>query len=134
MQLRDLADDLVERGVDEAVELDLHDGPVAAEGEADRGAHDAGLGERRVDHALRAELVEQSVGDAEDTAELADVLPHDENLGVIGHRTAQALVDGLRHRQRASSRFTPGGGIRESFEVGGELARAARPGPTCGSA
>ena len=44
---------------------------------------------------LRAELVEQSVGDAEDAAELADVLAHDEDLGVIGHRAAESFVDGL---------------------------------------
>ena len=44
--LRDLADDLVVRRVDEAVELDLDDGPVAAQRHADRRADDAGLGER----------------------------------------------------------------------------------------
>ena len=95
VQLRDLADDLVEGRVDEAVELDLHDRPVPAEGEADGGAHDARLGERRVDHPVRAELVEQPVGDAEDAAELADVLPHDHDLGVIRHGAAESFVDGL---------------------------------------
>ena len=91
MQLRDLGDDLVERRVDEAVELDLDDRAEAAVGEADGGAHDAGLGERRVDDALRAELVLQSVGDAEHAAELADVLAHEHDLVVVGEGAAEAL-------------------------------------------
>ena len=56
-ELGDLRDDLVEGGVDEAVELDLADGAVAAQGEPDRGADDARLGERRVDHPAVAEVV-----------------------------------------------------------------------------
>ena len=52
-ELRQLADDLVERGVDEPVELDLADRPVAAHGQSDRGADDAGLGQRRVDRPDR---------------------------------------------------------------------------------
>ena len=76
VQLRELAHDLVEGRVDEAVELDLADRPVAAHGKADGGADDAGLGERGVDHALLAEVLLQPVGDPEDAAELADVLTH----------------------------------------------------------
>ncbi len=40
VELRDLADDLVEAGEDEAVELDLAHRPVAADRQADRGADD----------------------------------------------------------------------------------------------
>src|SRR5699024_6909346 len=56
VHLRDLGGDLVEGGEDEAVELDLDHGPVAAHGQAHGGADDAGLGQRRVDHALGAEF------------------------------------------------------------------------------
>ena len=97
MQLRNLADDLIERRVHEAIELDLDDGAEPAEREPDGGPHDAGLGQRRVDDALRTELVEEPVRDAEHAAELADVLAHHEHAVVVGHRAPQTLVDGLRH-------------------------------------
>jgi hypothetical protein len=93
VDLRDLADDLVVGGVDEAVELDLDHRAVAAHRHADRGADDAGLGERAVDDAVLAEVLLQTVGDPEDAAELADVLPHDQDLGVVLHGLAQAHVE-----------------------------------------
>ena len=96
--LRQLADDLVERRVDEAVELDLADRPVAAQRQADRRADDARLGERGVDDPVLAEVLLQPVGDPEDAAELADVLAHDEDLRVGLHGLAQAHVDALGQR------------------------------------
>ena len=100
VHLGDLADDLVVRRVDEAVELDLADRPVAADREADRGADDAGLGQRRVDDAVLAEVLLQAVGDAEDAAELADVLAHEDDLGVVLHGPAQAGVERLADGER----------------------------------
>ncbi|GAA3308323.1 hypothetical protein GCM10020219_009380 [Nonomuraea dietziae] len=99
--LGQLRDDLVGGGEDEPVELDLADGPVAPQCQADRGADDARLGERGVDDAVLAEVLLQTVGDAEDAAELADVLAHDEDLRVVLHRLAQALVDRLGEGQNA---------------------------------
>ncbi len=98
VQLGQLGDDLVERRVDEAVELDLDDGPVAAQRQADRGAHDPGLGERGVDDAVLAEVLLEVLGDAEDAAELADVLALEDDLGVVLHGLAQAGVEGLGDR------------------------------------
>lgn len=95
VHLRELRDDLVVRGEDEAVELDLHDGPVAAQRETDRRADDAGLGERGVDDPVLAEVLLQSVGHPEDAAELADVLTHDQDLGVGVECLAQRLVERL---------------------------------------
>ena len=95
MHLGDLADDLVEGRVDEAVELDLDDRAVAAQGEPDRRADDAGLGERGVEHAVLAEVLLQALGDAEDAAELADVLTHEDDLGVALHGATQAGVEAL---------------------------------------
>jgi hypothetical protein len=99
VELRDLRDDLVVRRVDEPVELDLDDRLVAAQRHADGGADDAGLGQRRVDHAVLAEVLLQPVGDAEDAAERADVLAHQDDLRVVLHRLAQAGVEGLRERE-----------------------------------
>ena len=95
VDLGDLADDLVVGRVDEAVELDLDDRAVAAHRHADRGADDAGLGERAVDDAVLAEVLLQAVGDPEDAAELADVLTHDQDLVVVLHRLAQPHVEAL---------------------------------------
>ena len=86
--------DLVERREDESVELDLAHRPVAAHRETDRGADDARLRERRVEHAVRAELGLQALGDAEDAAERADVLAHEQHLRRRRQRLAQAGVEG----------------------------------------
>jgi hypothetical protein len=93
VQLGHLAHDLVEGRVDEAVELDLHHGAVPPVGHPDGGAHDAGLGERAVEDPVRPEVLLQPVGDAEDTAELADVLAHQDHPGVVVHGAAQARGD-----------------------------------------
>jgi hypothetical protein len=98
--LGDLTDDVVERRIDEAVELDLDNRAVAAQRHADRGADDAGLGERGVDDAGLAEVLLQAVGHPEDTAQLADVLAHEDDLGVALHGDAQAGVDALGNGHR----------------------------------
>src|SRR5467141_2781632 len=77
--------DLVEALEGEARELDLADGLEAVERHADPGADDGRLGERAVDHALRAELALQIVGDAEDAAVHADVLAEDQDVRVALH-------------------------------------------------
>ena len=81
--------DLLERRVGEGVELHLDDRPEAAHGHADREADDAGLGQRRVEAALLAEVAGQPVGDAEDAAERADVLAEDEHA-LVGASSRRA--------------------------------------------
>ena len=54
-QSRGVIDDLIDRGIDEAGELDLGDRLQAHGRHADRDAGDPALGERRVDDARRAE-------------------------------------------------------------------------------
>jgi hypothetical protein len=49
-----------------------------------------------VDDPVLAEVLLEAVGDAEDAAELADVLTHDDDLGVLLHRGAKAGVEALR--------------------------------------
>ena len=94
-QLGHLRHDLVEGRVDEPVELDLAHRTVAPHGQPDRGADDARLGDRRVDHAAFAEVLLQAFGDPEHASELADVLTHQHDLGVALHRLAQAHVERL---------------------------------------
>src|SRR3954469_6601564 len=98
--LGQLRHDLVEGRVDEAVELDLAHGAVATQCHADGGADDARLGQRRVDHPVLTEVLLQAVRHPEDPAELADVLAHQDDLGVGLHRGAQAGVDAPGERDR----------------------------------
>ena len=62
---------------------------------ADRGAHDAGFGQRRIDDPLRTEVLLQTLGDAEDAAELSDVLTDEDDLRVVLHGFAHSGRDGL---------------------------------------
>ena len=109
---RRLGQDLVERGEDEVGELDLGHRPQAVDGGADRDADDHRLGQRRVEHAVAAELVVQPVGGQEHAALLAHVLAeHDDRLvaaHLLGERVADRLDEG--HDGHQSSPFsTPNG-------------------------
>jgi hypothetical protein len=98
--LGDRADDVVERRIDEPIELDLHDGPVAPQRQPDRRPHDPRLGQRRVDDPVLAEVLLQALGHPEHPAELADVLAHEDHLGVAFHRRPHAAGDPLREGGR----------------------------------
>ncbi|SKT96869.1 Uncharacterised protein [Mycobacteroides abscessus subsp. abscessus] len=97
MQLGHLTDNLIEGRVYESVELDFTDRTVSPHGQTDRGADNSGLGQRRVDDAMVAEILLQPVGHPEDTAELADILSHDDHLVVVLQRRPQASVQGTGH-------------------------------------
>ena len=98
-ELRQLRRDLVERGEDEPVELDLEDGAEAPHRETDRGADDARLRQGRVDDAARPEVLLQSLGDAEDAAERTDVLAHEQDAVVRLERATEAGVEGAADRE-----------------------------------
>ncbi|MNY35608.1 hypothetical protein D3C86_1700280 [compost metagenome] len=108
-ELRHLVDDLVDGREDVVHELDLGDRAQAVEGHADGGADDAGLGEGGVDDPVLAELLLQADGGAEDAAELAHVLAHDDHPIILAHLDLQGVVDGLddvhRGHYRAPSAF-----------------------------
>ncbi len=97
--LRELAHDLVERRIDEVEELDLGDRLEPVKGHADRGADDPGLGERRVDHAVGAELLQEPVRRAEDPTVHADVLSEEQDVRVGPHGVAERPIDGLDERE-----------------------------------
>jgi hypothetical protein len=107
VHLGELRRDLVERREDEPVELDLADRAVPAQRETDRGADDAGLRERRVHDPVRAEVLLEPVRDPEHPAERPDVLAHEEDLGVLLERTAQAGVDRLGERDALGGHRAP---------------------------
>jgi hypothetical protein len=95
-----VADDLLEGGVSEAVELHLDHGLVAVHGHADRRPDDARLRKGCVEAALFAEALLQLVGDPEHSAEGADVLAEHHHLVVGFHRVVKGGVQRLRHRDR----------------------------------
>ena len=92
-------------------EVDVHDlGDRAGAGgrRADRRRRDHLLRDRGVADALRAELLDEALGDAEDAAAAPDrhVLAHDEDGRVAPHLLAERLVERLRvgHRPRPRGR------------------------------
>jgi hypothetical protein len=58
-------------------------------------AHEAGLGNRRVDDAVRAEFLDKARKNLEGRASLGDVLAEDEDRLVAPHLLGERLVDGL---------------------------------------
>ena len=72
----------------------------------------------RVDDAVLAEVLLQAVGDAEDAAELADVLTHEQDLVVGLHGLAQAHVEALGESDLLGAhQWAP---LERSCEVGRE--------------
>ena len=76
---------------------ELDDRPQAAHRRAGADAGKAIFGDRRVDHALVAELVEQALGDLVGALIFGDLLAHHEDAVVLahllGHGVAQRLAD-----------------------------------------
>jgi hypothetical protein len=89
---------LVEHGIGESGKLDFGDGLQTFRRHADARAGDQILGERRVDHTLGAELVEQAEGRAEHTAVAPDVLAQHHHIAVVGHRAVKREINGLDER------------------------------------
>jgi len=94
-----MVDDLVHHQRDEVRDLELDHGPAADEGGAHACTRLRGFRDRRVDHALRSEALEQARRDLEQAAHLRDVLADDEDALVAAHLLVQGLVQRLRHRQ-----------------------------------
>jgi hypothetical protein len=92
-----MADELLEGGVGEGVELHLDHGPQPVHGHADRGAQDARLRQRRVEQRSSPNSSASPLGDPEDAAQRADVLAEDMDGRVGGHGVAQRPAEGLGH-------------------------------------
>ena len=87
--------DLVEGAADEVHELELGDGAHAGERRSEGRAHDGGLGDGRVDDALGAEAVDETISDFESAAVDADVFAEAEDGGVAVHFFPDSLADGF---------------------------------------
>ena len=89
-------DEVVPRAGDEVRELHLGDRAHAHDRGAGAAADDRRLGERRVDHAPRAELLLEAERDLEGAAVDADVLADHEHALVAAHLLAEAVRDRLQ--------------------------------------
>jgi hypothetical protein len=97
---RGFRDQLIESRVHVVGELDLDHGTQSVRTHADSGADDPALGDRRVEHARAAVLGLQALGAAKDSAEVADVLAEDDDVGVAIHHHVHGRADGRVHRHR----------------------------------
>ena len=127
--------DLVERGEDEAVELDLADRAVAAQRQADRGADDARTRRAgcRSTRSSPKSFCSPSVT-RKTPPSLPTSSPMIEDLGVVLQRLAQAHVEGLGQRDLLAShvRSPRKGASKDAWYAAnralllGDLRRAAR--------
>ena len=101
--LRGAVDDLVHRQHREVPRHHLDDRAQAHHRRADADAGEALLGDRRVDDAALAELLQQPAADLVGALVDPDFLAHQEDVRVALHLLAQRLVEGVtvgdqRHR------------------------------------
>ena len=105
-------DDLVDRLHGEVEGHELDDRLQAGHRRADADAGKAVLGDRRIDHALGAEFLQQALRDLVGALIFGDLLAHDEDVGVaphlLGHGVAQRFADGLRDHLGAFGHFRIG--------------------------
>src|SRR3954454_2154514 len=129
-ELRRLIHDLLGGERHEVLVHDLGDRAHALHRGADRGAGERHLRDRRVAHALLAELVEHPRRHAHRAAHLRDVLAHDEDVVVLAHRGRQCVAYGLpvgQLRHRRSSARLPGPGRCRSWRTRPRPRRSPSP-------
>ena len=109
-------DDLVDRLHGEVEGHELDDRLQAGERRADAQAGKAVLGDRRVDHALVAELLQQSLRDLVGALIFGDLLAHHEHILVaphlLGHGVAQRFAHGHGDHLGAFGNVGIGGSVR----------------------
>ena len=98
-------DDLVEGAADEVHELELGDRTHAGERRAESGADDGRLGNWCINNALRAEAVNETVGDFKRSAVDANVFAEAEDGGIAFHFFPDALADGFEIGELGHSVF-----------------------------
>ncbi|EAU61899.1 probable nuclear antigen [Stigmatella aurantiaca DW4/3-1] len=103
-QLGQLVHELVHGGEEEVGELNLRHRLEPVERHADRGAEDAALGQGRVDDPLRAKLLLEAGGGAEDPAQPAHVFPQHDEVRVAPHLQPERIVHRLDEAQEGHRR------------------------------
>ena len=125
--LRKLIGDVVEADREEVREHDLRDRLEAGHRRAHRGAHDRLLGDRRIAHPKRAELLVKSDGRLEHAARLGHILAEEHDVGVALHLLRDATdhriaIRQFRHAQPPSAYTSV---VRISADGGGDALHAS---------
>src|SRR5213078_2991729 len=95
VDLRRVVDDLIDRHQREVEGHELDDRPEPHHRGADPDPGEPHLGDWRVDHAALAEPLEQALGHLVRAVVVADLLAHDEHVGIALHLLAHRLVERL---------------------------------------
>ena len=103
VSLRNHIDNLVEGTANEIHKLKLGDRTHAGERRPEGSTHDRGLSNGRVDDALRAETVDETVSDFEGPTVDTNVLANAEHSGILLHFLPNSLADGLEIRELHST-------------------------------
>jgi hypothetical protein len=110
MDLRRLVDHLIHHQCQEVAEHDVHDGAHAGHRRADGQPGEPRLGNRRVDDALGAELLDKPLDHLEGRARFGDILAEQHDARIAPHLFGQGLADRV-----AESDFPNlGGGFRHT--------------------
>ena len=129
-RLRRRVDDLVDRLHGEVEGHELDDRLEARHRRADAEAGEAVLGDRRVDHALRAELLQQALRDLVGALIFGDLLAHHEHVLVaphlLGHGVAQRFAHGHGDHLGAFRQSGSGCDLRLRRRGGGVARRLRR--------
>src|SRR5205823_10937257 len=96
MRLGHHVDDLVEGAANEVYELEFGHRPHARKRCAKSRAYDGRFGNRSINHALRAKVVDESISDFERAAIDANVFANTEHGGISFHLLPQSLPDCLK--------------------------------------
>ena len=114
-QARGVVDDVIDHRVHEALELGFGHGFHALGRHADAHAGDHHLGQRRVQHALVAELLLQAGGGAKHAAVDAHVLAEHDHRRVCFHLVRQRQRDGFYKRDLGHQWLPPFAGKRRAI-------------------
>ena len=105
-------DDLVDRLHGEVERHEFDDRLQPGHRRADADAGKAVLGDRRIDHAPRAEFLQEALGHLVGALIFGNLFAHHEHISVaphlLGHRIAQGFADGLRDHLGAGRDFRIG--------------------------
>ena len=88
---------------------EFYDRPQAGEGRADAQSREPIFGDRRVDHAARAKLLQQPLRDLIGALIFGDLLAKNEHIGIaahfLGHGVAQRFAHGHGHHGGSGGNF-----------------------------
>ena len=90
-----LKEDFITRGDDKIGKLEFHHRPQAHRSRTHTGADHHTLGDRRIEHAIRTELLKQPIGDFENPAPDRNVLAVQDHVFIAPHFFSKRIINRL---------------------------------------